>query len=226
MQNNSGMLSFPESIALLKRYGVALAPAQLVHTPAQAATAARKIGFPVAVKAVSARFTHKSDAGLLRLNLISEVEVELAAASLAGRIPPDDLEGILVQGMVIGGTEMIVGIHRDPQFGPVVVLGAGGTLVEVLEDVVMRLAPITSREALDMIQELRIYRILQGYRGCGPGDVAALQHMLVQVSHLAVEQQETLLSLDLNPVIVMPDCGGVAAIDFRIYIRGIPYESD
>ncbi len=216
---NSAMLSFPESTALLKRYGVALAPARLVRTPTQAVQAAQKIGFPVAVKAVSARFTHKSDAGLLRLNLISESEVAQAAAGLAARIPADDLEGILVQGMVLGGTEMIVGIQRDPQFGPVVVLGAGGTLVEVLEDVVMRLAPITSQEALDMIQELRIYRVLKGYRGCGPADVAALQHMLVQVSRLALEQQDSLLSLDLNPVMVMPECGGVAAVDFRIYLN-------
>lgn len=219
MHKNLVMLSYPESMALLKRYGVALAPARLVHSTAQAVEAARQIGFPVAVKAVSARFTHKSDAGLLRLNLISESEVAHAAASLAALIPPDDLEGILVQGMVLGGTEMIVGIQRDPQFGPVVVLGAGGTLVEVLEDVVMRLAPITSQEALDMIQELRIYRVLKGYRGCGPADVAALQHMLVQVSRLALEQQDSLLSLDLNPVMVMPECGGVAAVDFRIYLN-------
>src|SRR5512140_1846370 len=120
MQKNAVMLSYPESIALLQRYGVVLAPARLVRSAAQAVEAARQIGFPVAVKAVSARFTHKSDAGLLRLNLISESEVAQAAASLAALIPPDDLEGILVQGMVLGGTEMIVGIQRDPQFGPVV----------------------------------------------------------------------------------------------------------
>ena len=123
--------------------------------------------------------------------------------------------------MLAPGVEMIVGVHEDPQFGPMIALGSGGVLVELLDDVVLRLPPLTMRQAFSMIQETKAWRLLQGFRQYLPADVKALAQLLVNVSHLTVSQDGRICGLDLNPVIVLPEGQGVGVVDLRIEVPGI-----
>ena len=215
MSSGNRILSYQRTADLLHAYGIPLAPARLVDSTDAAVAAARTLGYPLAVKGISPELTHKSDAGLVHLNLGSRAEVEAAARSVIEAVGGRRIEGLLVQSMVSGGTEMIVGITTDPQFGSVIALGAGGVLVELIEDVVLRLPPLTSQQALAMIRETRAWRLLLGYRDRPPGDVAALARLLANVSRLATEERGRLAELDLNPVIVLPEERGVQVVDFR-----------
>jgi acyl-CoA synthetase (NDP forming) len=217
------LLPYQRSVELLQDYAIPLARANLVAGADQAVAAAAEIGFPVVVKLVSPSASHKSDSGLLRLNLKSAGQVRQAAKDLLGLAgePPAGLpvEGLLVQEMVAGGMEFIVGINSDPQFGPVLLLGAGGTWVELLDEVVLRLPPLTGQGAQEMIDEIRAGRLLRGYRTQPPADAGALGRLLLQVGRLAIEQAGWVDSLDINPVLVLPAGQGVCVVDFRIYIR-------
>jgi len=196
-----------------------MARTRLAQTATEAAQAAETLGFPVALKALSPELTHKSDAGLVRLNLSTAEEVRAAAGVLIQRTAGHLLEGILVQAMVPGSIEIIVGVTTDPQFGPVIAFGPGGTLVELLDDVVLRLPPLTARQAREMLRDASVWRLLQGFRGHPPADVAALTRLLVNTSRLAEEQAGHVISLDLNPVIVLPHGEGVAVVDFRVFVQ-------
>jgi acetyltransferase len=210
------LLSYPETAALLEAYQTPLAPARLIQSAAEASRAAQELGFPVALKAVAPAFSHKSEAGLVQLNLASAEAVETTARMLLAQTGQERLEGLLVQQMITGGIEMIVGVSYDPQFGPVLALGAGGVLVELLDDVTLRLPPLTQRQALAMIRETRAWRWLQGFRHYPPADVSALARLLVYISRLAVEQAGQIASLDLNPVLVLPEGQGVWVVDARV----------
>lgn len=217
-------LSYGEATRILQRYQVPLARGRLASDPQHAAAAAAAIGYPVALKLLTPAASHKSDAGLVRLNLADERALRQAAEELEAlgqRLPGGlaEAEGILVQEMAPGGVEMIVGSSLDPQFGPVLMLGAGGVLVELLEDAALRLPPLTSRDAQAMIDELRVARLLRGYRGRPAADLAALSRLLLSVSQLVVEQSAWLDSLDLNPVMVLPAGQGVRVVDFRLFAR-------
>ena len=218
------LLPYQQAVALLKQYDIPLAPGCLVSAPAEAIAAAESFGLPVALKAISPGLTHKSDAGLVHLNLTTPAEVETAARMLLAAAP-HDLEGLLVQRMVSTGIEMMVGLTRDPQFGPVIALGSGGVLVELLDDVVLRLPPITHIQAAGMIQETRSWKLFQGFRGRPPADGAALAQLLIKTSNLAVEQAGRIVSLDLNPVMVLPAGQGVQVVDLRIVVAG-PIEKE
>ncbi|MGH2544883.1 MAG: acetate--CoA ligase family protein [Ardenticatenaceae bacterium] len=213
------LVSYREGAALLEAYGIPLAPARLVNTAYEAALAASALGFPVALKAIAPELTHKSDAGLVRLNLDTAVGVRDTALALLHATAQHELEGLLVQRMAPAGVEMLVGLTADATFGPVLALGSGGVLVELLDDVVLRLPPLTPSQAAAMLRETRSWRLLQGFRGGPPASVAALVELLMQLSRLAVEQAARLLSLDLNPVIVLPDGQGVQVVDFRLTLR-------
>jgi acyl-CoA synthetase (NDP forming) len=178
----------------------------------------------VVLKAVSQEFAHKSEAGLVSLDLVDAAQVETAAGELVRKARCEAssgvrLEGLLVQEMVRSGVEMIVGVNTDPQFGPILLLGAGGIWVELLEDVVLRLPPLTHNQALSMVSEIRASKLLQGYRGAPVADIPALQYLLVQVGQLALEQQDRIETMDLNPVMVLPAGQGVKVVDFRVYPR-------
>lgn len=216
---SEALLSYIKTIELLDRYDIQVARARLTQTAAEAAQAAQVLGFPVALKALSPKLTHKSDAGLVQLNLSTVEEVRTAAAVLIQRTVGHLLEGILVQAMVPGGIETIVGITTDPQFGPVIAFGPGGTLVELLDDVVLRLPPLTTFQVREMLREASVWRLLQGFREHPPADVAALTRLLVNTSRLAEENAGHVISLDLNPVIVLPDGEGVEVVDFRVFVR-------
>jgi acyl-CoA synthetase (NDP forming) len=129
------------------------------------------------------------------------------------------LEGLLVQQMAPGGVEVLAGVSQDAQFGPVVTFGAGGVLVELVEDVSVRLPPLSAWEAGRMLAETRVWRLLQGYRQYPPGDIPALTALLAALARLAVEERLTLVSLDLNPVFVLPAGQGLRVVDARAVVR-------
>jgi len=196
-------LSPVESMELLTRNGFPLVSFRQAGTAEEAVSAAREIGFPVAVKINSLDVTHKSDVGGVLLNVTDEAGVRKAFHTLGEiveRIGARD-GGVLVSAMAPPGREAVVGVTRDLQFGHAVMFGLGGVLVEVLGDVAFRIVPLTDKDAAEMIAEVRGARVLQGVRGGKPADVAALRRLLVQVSDLVVKHPE-IAEMDLNPVIV------------------------
>ena len=212
-------LPYLEAAALLRRYGIPLAPAHLVQSPSEALAAAAALGYPVALKAISAEATHKSDVGLLHLNLDDDEALLAAAAELLPLGRALSMEGLLVQAMVPPGVEMIAGVTHDDQFGPVLALGSGGILVELLEDVVLRLPPLRAAQARRMVEATRSWPLLQGFRSQPPADVPALVELLVNLSRLALAEGERLVSLDLNPVIVLAPGQGVQIVDLRLAVK-------
>jgi len=217
--NRESPLAYTESARLLASYNIPLAPYRLVEDATQTSDAAQALGFPVALKAISPQMSHKSDGGLVLLNLSSPQEVAEATQLLRTRVADLPLEGILVQKMAPSGLEVIVGMTTDDQFGPLVLLGAGGVWVEILDDVAMRLPPLTRRQAEAMIRGTHLWKLLQGYRDLPPADTDALVRLLVDVSRLATAEEGRILALDLNPVIVLPKGDGVVAVDFRLVGR-------
>jgi acyl-CoA synthetase (NDP forming) len=207
--------------ALLQRAGVPVIATALARTHAEARAAAERLGCPAVVKIVSPDIVHKSDVGGVRLNLATPAEVEAAAAAVLAQVqvarPDARLLGVSVQPMApAGGVEVIVGVQHDPQFGPVIMFGLGGVLVEVFADVVFRLIPLTPRDARQMVREIRGARLLGAVRGRPAVDLAQLEQLLLAVSAL-VEQRPDIVELDLNPVLAYPD--RAIAVDARALLR-------
>ncbi len=202
---------------VLARAGVPVPDERLVRTPQEAAAAARAIGRPVALKVVSADIVHKSDVGGVALGLSTPEKVaeavERMAAEVAQRAPRAAIEGYLVSPMLAGGVECIVGVHADPLFGPVVMFGIGGVLVEVMEDVAFALAPLDLQGAHELIRRVKGYRLLSGFRGKPAADIAALAEAIVAISKLAARNADRLRTLEVNPVVVLPHGRGVFALD-------------
>lgn len=213
------LLNYKETAELLGRFGIDLAPAALVSKVEDSLPAAEKLGYPVALKAISPEQTHKTDAGLVHLNLKDENAVSAAAHALWSESERFKLEGLLIQKMAPGGVETLVGVINDPQFGVVVVFGAGGVLVELLDDVNMALPVLSPWQAEQLMMETKIYRLLEGYRGSPSCDQKALIGLLVRVSRLAKALAGSLISLDLNPVFVLPEGQGLFVVDARVVLR-------
>jgi len=173
-------------------------------------------GQSVALKAIAPGLVHKSEAGAVRLGLRTD-EVEAAAREIANRLEEQGYtpEGFLLQPMAPEGVEMIVGAVQDENFGPVIACGAGGVVVELLKDVSVRLAPLSQRDAHDMVRELRTYQRLTGYRGSAACNVAALEDVILRLGVLA-EDLPQVLEVDLNPVIVHAE--GAVAVDARVRV--------
>ncbi len=212
-------LSSCQSTALLAHYGIHLIESEVVQTADQAVAAARRLGYPVVLKALSLDFSHKSDAGLVRLNLADDESVAQATSELFQALSGHEMEGVLVQRMAPPGVEALVGVHEDAQFGPVLACGLGGIFVELLDEVALRLPPLRAEEARAMIEETRLGRLLAGVRGQPPADVDALVDLLVKLGRLAASEATRLVSLDLNPVIVLPAGQGVKVVDVRVVWR-------
>ncbi|MCF8039461.1 MAG: acetate--CoA ligase family protein, partial [Desulfohalobiaceae bacterium] len=206
-----------ESRELLKEYGISLPEAVLAGDSEQAVQAAERIGYPVAAKIVSPDIVHKSDAGGIRLNLENEQGVRAAYREIvdnAARVTSRDrILGSLISPMAGQGQECILGMIRDPQFGPVIMFGLGGVFVEVLRDVAFRVAPLTQADALEMIEEIKGYRLLTGVRGGKPRDIRAITEVLLTMSDIAVQNPE-IGEIDLNPVIVHEQ--GLSIVDSRV----------
>jgi acetyl coenzyme A synthetase (ADP forming)-like protein len=207
-----------QAAALLDCYGIAMASWRLAGTPEEAGAAAVELGGQVALKAVAPGLVHKTEAGAVRLKLDGAEEVRVAAGEMLAAVGAVGytVEGFLVQRMVEGGIELLVGVVHDPSFGPVVACGAGGTAVELLKDVAVRLTPLTDRDAAGMVRSLTTFPLLDGYRGAPKADVAALEELLLQVAAL-VEAHPEVAELDLNPVRALPE--GVAVVDARIRVQ-------
>ena len=197
---------------LLGCYGLRLAEWRPARDPAGAAAAAAELGAPVALKGVSDRIVHKTEAGAVRLGLDGPEEVEAAAREMASRV---SLDGFVVQRMVGAGVEMLAGASRDPLFGAVVACAAGGTAVELLRDVSVGIAPLGRAEAGEMVRSLRTFPLLDGYRGALRADVAALEDVLLRLGALADEHPQV-AELDCNPVLLSPD--GAAILDARVRV--------
>jgi acyl-CoA synthetase (NDP forming) len=211
----------PDSVAqLLDLYGIRSAKSRLVKTPEEVAAAAEEIGKTVVVKIDSRTILHKTDVGGVRLGLdtpaaASEAAAEMRAA-LEARGLGDELDGFLVQEMVRDeGAEMFVGMTLDPSFGPLLACGAGGTMVELLRDVSVRITPLTDRDATEMLRSLKTWPVFEGYRGHPALDAGAMEDLLLRISAL-VEDVPHLVELDLNPVQVLPK--GCVVLDARMKI--------
>ena len=220
-----GWLTAEEVGAVLGAFGVPLAAGMLTHSPEDAAAAARVLGFPVVAKLASRRVQHKSDIGAVRLNLTSDAAVRRAYADIMIRAraaaSDADIDGILIQSMISGGVETMIGIAEDPLFGPLVAFGLGGVHVEILGDVRFRVAPLTDRDADELLHGIRGRPLLEGYRGHPPADLDALRELLLRISRLAVDVPE-IVELDLNPVLAMPPGHGCRIVDARIRVRTPP----
>ena len=212
----------PDEVAkLLGCYGVPMAAWRLAATPEAAGKAAEEIGGKVALKGVAPKLIHKTEAKAVVLNLEGAAEVKQAAIDMAARIAAQGttVEKFFIQQMVpSGGVEMLVGVVHDKLFGPVVACGAGGTAVEVLKDVKVRITPLTDRDAHEMVTSLRTFPLLDGFRGAPKCDVAGLEELLLRVAAM-VEQHPEIAEMDCNPVIVRPE--GAVIVDARIRIEAL-----
>jgi acetyl coenzyme A synthetase (ADP forming)-like protein len=211
----AGWLSIEDTASLLGAYRVALAPAQVAHSADGAGRCAAALGGEVALKAIVPGLLHKRDAGAVRLGLRGAGAVARAARELSAALG-SGVDGFLVQTMAPPGVEMLVGVVSDAHFGPVVACGAGGTAVELLGDVQVRLAPVAPMEATDMVHGLRTFPLLDGFRGAPPADVPALEDVVVRIGWLAANHPE-IAELDLNPVVVSPT--GAVVVDARVRVQ-------
>lgn len=209
-----------ESKDMLAAAGIPVTATRLATSPGEAVAAAEEIGFPVVLKIVSPDILHKSDVGGVLLGITDARAVEAGFEQIVSKaraaVPGADIQGVAVQQMAKEGTEVIVGLVTDPQFGPVVMFGLGGVLVEVLKDVSFRIVPLRPRDAGAMIREIKGYPILEGVRGRPPVDVSALERLVLGVSEFA-ETHPEVVELDLNPVLAYPS--GVVAVDARVVVE-------
>jgi len=194
-------LSEHDSKKLLAAYGVPVSRETLVASAAEARAAARKIGYPVVLKACSASEAHKTEKGLIAVGLGTQKELSVAFAELSARAGPEYDGAFLVQEMVRGAREIMIGMHRDPQFGPSVMFGLGGIFTEILQDVVFRVAPLRKRDAIEMTRAIRGYRILDAVRGMPAVDRDVVTHCLMAVGKLALDHPD-IAEIDINPLIV------------------------
>jgi acyl-CoA synthetase (NDP forming) len=209
-----GWLPADEADQLLRCYQLPMVTYQLAVTADEAAAAAADVGGPVALKADVPGLVHKSAAGAVLLGIDTPEAARSAFDSLAARFG-GNFSGVLVEPMIAGGTEVIMGVVQEPIFGPLVVFGLGGVASEVLDDHAARLAPLTTTDADDLIHSIRAAPLLLGHRGQPPADVAALRDALLRISRLADDLPQV-AELDLNPVIARPD--GITAVDTRIRV--------
>jgi acetyltransferase len=214
-------LLLSEAVEVLEHAGIPTARSVVAQTMEEAQEAAEAMGYPVAIKVISDQISHKSDVGGVQLNLRNGPAVAAAFEDMLTRIhhayPEVRLDGVLVQPMVTGGRELILGGRQDPQFGPVVLVGLGGIFVEIFQEVTVRVAPISRREALEMIEELRGSQVLQGARGHKRSDIEAVVDALLRLSQLLGEVPE-IQEIDVNPLRVFHEQGGCRALDARIIL--------
>jgi acetyltransferase len=214
-------LLLSEALQVLEHYGIPTARSVVALNVDEAISAAEKIGYPVAIKIISEQISHKSDAGGVQLNLRNPDALSTAFEDMMQRItkayPDVKIDGVIVQPMVTGGLELILGGRQDPHFGPVVLVGLGGIFVEIFEEVVLRVVPITPTEAMKMIENLRGYQILQGARGHKRSDIEAVVDTLLRVSQLLVDFPE-IKELDINPLRVFHEAEGCRALDARMIV--------
>jgi acyl-CoA synthetase (NDP forming) len=220
MVKSQNLLTEVESKALLKKAGILVVEAKLARSKKEAISISNEMGFPVVLKISSTDVVHKSDSGGVKLGLANAAQVGKAyneiVSSIKRAYPKAHIEGVSVQPMAPPGVEVIVGMSKDAQFGPVLMFGLGGILVEVLKDVSFRIVPVTARDARAMIREIKGYPVLEGYRGQKPASIPALEKLIVKISQF-VEKNPQIRELDLNPIFAYPD--KAVAVDARIILE-------
>jgi acyl-CoA synthetase (NDP forming) len=217
------LLSETESKQILQEAGINTTLIKLASSEDEAVDISRNIGFPIVLKIASPDITHKSDAGGVKVGLKNEKEVSQAyrdiMASVKQRFPAARIEGVSVQNMARPGIEIIIGMTKDAQFGPVLMFGLGGIWVEVLKDVSFRIVPLTRYDASAMIKEIRGSALLKGYRNSEPANIEILEDMLLKISDF-LEKTPQIKEMDLNPVFAYKD--GAVAVDARIVLDEVP----
>jgi acetyl coenzyme A synthetase (ADP forming)-like protein len=210
-----------ELLRVLNAFGLPLLPAPVATSEDEAAALAAIIGFPVVMKISSPAILHKTEAGAVMVNLTNESAVRAAFRQLAAKAPgalrPGSESMIVIQPMITGGVETLIGVTVDPLFGPLLAFGLGGVQVEVLRDVAFRIAPLTDKDADELMHSVRAFALLQGYRGTPPADIDALRDLILRVSVMAASIPE-IHELDLNPVMALPAGHGCRIVDARIKV--------
>lgn len=214
------LLTEIESRQLLREAGVNIIETRLAKSMEEAVALSKEIGFPVVLKISSPDIIHKSDIGGVKTDLNNSTQVKKAyreiMKSVKQNLPKATIDGISVQAMAKPGIEVIIGMSKDAQFGPVIMFGLGGILVEILKDVSFRIVPLTSRDARQMIREIKGYPMLEGYRNQEPVNILLLEEMLLKVSDF-VENNPEIKELDLNPIFAYGD--NAIAADARIILE-------
>jgi len=219
-RNGRVILTEVESKELMKEIGIPIVETRLAKTKAEALAISKDLGLPVALKIVSPNVVHKSDSGGVKLGLTNITQVGkayseiLSAANKAN--PKAEIHGISVQKMAKPGVEVIIGMSKDAQFGPVLMFGLGGVFVEVLKDVAFRIVPLTKRDASQMIKEIKGYPLLEGYRGQEPANIPMLEDMLLKLSDF-VDKAPEIKEIDINPLFAYND--GAMAVDARVVLE-------
>ena len=223
VQSGKKSLLEPEAKEILKAWEIPLPPNFVVKDKDAVIGAANNIGYPVVLKVVSRDILHKTEAGGVMAGLKNAQEVEDSfnemIFELSDHYATAKIEGFLIERMVDKGVEVIVGGVRDAQFGPAVMFGIGGVMVELLKDVSFRLAPVTKEECLAMMEEIKAYPLLAGYRGAEPADLDAIADVIIKVGNIMAETVE-IKEMEINPLIVYPE--GVMAVDARVVLWSKP----
>ena len=208
-----------EAKELLKEYKIPVPNFKLIKSENEIIGLAKEINFPIVMKIVSPDIIHKTDAGGVKVGIKDEKEAELAYQEIISKVKKYNkeakIEGVIVYPMVLQGTEIIIGMMKDPHFGPVVMFGLGGIFVEVLKDISFRILPIEERDAGEMITGIKGYEILKGARGNSPRDIQAIKEVLLKVSKLTTENPE-INEIDLNPIFVFEK--GLQVVDARMIL--------
>jgi len=208
-----------EAKELLMGYGIPVPDSKLIKSEEEIAGLAKEINFPIVMKIVSPDIIHKTDAGGVKLNIKDEKEAKLAYQRIISKVKKYNKEaqifGVITYSMIPKATEIIIGMMKDPHFGPVIMFGLGGIFVEVLKDISFRILPIEEIDAREMITEIKGYEILKGARGEAPKDIEAIKILLMKISQLALENPE-ISEIDLNPVFVFEK--GLQVIDTRMIL--------
>jgi len=210
-------LPIRETLLLFREYGIPFACTEIATSAGEAVELAEAIGFPVVLKVSSVDIAHRSDIGAVKTNLRARENVRSAYEEILGICrathPAARIEGVLIQPMIEAVAEVLLGIVKDPQIGPVTLLGTGGIFVEVLKDTVIRVPPLDLQDCDEMIEGLRGKALLAGTRGRPAGDLKALSGAILSLSRLALDLEEEIDEIDLNPVMVLPEGKGVTAVD-------------
>ena len=207
---------------VLAAYGIPLVTGQLVQTVEAALISADALGYPVVLKGASKDVLHKSDAQAVAVNLVNNTALKEAYKRITDnlkRVHPDaEIDGMLVEKMAAEGKEVIIGMKRDPSFGPLIMFGMGGVFVELFKDVAFRIAPLTLEDVPEMIRSTRAYQLLNGWRGGFIYDISAIKEAIMKISQIAVDNPR-ISEIEINPLRVFPEGEGALALDCRMILK-------
>ncbi|MCK5157585.1 MAG: acetate--CoA ligase family protein [Candidatus Heimdallarchaeota archaeon] len=219
-KENRTFLLEPESKQLMKEIGIITTDFQVAKNSKEAIKVANEIGFPIVMKILSPQIIHKTDAGGVKLNINSEKDTEKAFKEILASAKKYDskaeIRGVLIEKMVKPSTEIIIGVTRDPTFGPAIMFGLGGIFVELLKDVSFRIAPIKAEDAREMIHEIKALPMLQGFRGGPNVKLELIVDVLMKISQLTIDYIDDILEIDLNPIFAYED--KILTVDARIIL--------